>query len=223
MVILCRQLHKDFLMFVNWTRPSERWGNFYEVARGQHPLLSALSTAQCWEPQLSKRYRVDRRTPIFSGQQYSSCSKAVGCRTPELLGAFRMNLLIVSWVTPTPGSTANFPGNRCSQPLILCPFGRSGPELLYRLQCEVEPFIINFSLSTTKKGYRKGPGSGNLLGWSLPKATISQRQYQYQNHTKVKSQLLCIYYYICSSTPGLFWDRIRIRLWIRGRSVEEFF
>jgi hypothetical protein len=49
-----------------------------------------------------------------------------------------MNLLIVSWVTPTPGCTANFPGNRCSQPLILRPFGRFGQEL--PVECQVEPF-----------------------------------------------------------------------------------
>ena len=50
-------------------------------------------------------------TPIFWGQQYSSCSKAGGCWAAQLLGDFRRNLLIVSWATPTPGCTANFPGN----------------------------------------------------------------------------------------------------------------
>jgi len=46
-----------------------------------------------------------------------------------------------------------------------------------------------------KKGYRKGPGSGNL-GESLVKATISQRKYQYQNHRKItykKTNFLCVY------------------------------
>ena len=52
-----------------------------------------------------------------------------------------------------------------------------------------------FSVSAAKKGYRQGPGSGNL-GESLVKATISQRQYQYQNHWKItqkKTNFLCIY------------------------------
>ena len=46
-----------------------------------------------------------------------------------------------------------------------------------------------------KKGYRQGPGSGNL-GESLVKATISQRQYGYQNHRKItykKTNFLCVY------------------------------
>jgi hypothetical protein len=40
-------------------------------------------------------------------------------------------------------------------------------------------------VSTSKKGYtgRQGPGSGNLRE-SPVKATISQRQYWYQNHKK---------------------------------------
>jgi hypothetical protein len=62
------------------------------------------------------------------------------------------------------------------------PFGRSGQELLAEYQ--VEALLINFSLSTAKKGYRQGPGSGNL-GGSLVKPTISQQQYRYQNHTKI--------------------------------------
>ena len=46
-----------------------------------------------------------------------------------------------------------------------------------------------------KKGYRQGPGSGSL-GESLVKATISQRQYRYQNHRKItykKTNFLCVY------------------------------
>ena len=46
-----------------------------------------------------------------------------------------------------------------------------------------------------KKGYRQGPGSGNLEE-SLVKATISQRQYWYQNHRKItykKTNFLCVY------------------------------
>ena len=58
--------------------------------------------------------------PIIQGQKYSSCSKAGGCRAAQLLGGFRRNLPIVSWVTPTPGCTAKFnvQGNRYSQPLF---------------------------------------------------------------------------------------------------------
>jgi hypothetical protein len=129
MVLLWGQLNRDFLRFANWTRPSGRYGNFYQVARGQHPLLCALSTAES----LSCRKSIGSigGTPIFCGQQYSRCSKAVGRRAAQLLGGFRRNLLIVSWVTSTPGCTVNFPGNWCSQPLILRPFGRSGRELQY--------------------------------------------------------------------------------------------
>ena len=57
-------------------------------------------------------------------------------------------------------------------PLILRPFGRSGQEL--PVEYQVEPHFINFSASTAKKGYRQGPGSGNLEE-SLLKAMISQR------------------------------------------------
>ncbi len=180
MVLLWRQLHRDFLRFVNWSRPSGRWRNFYQVAQGQHPLLCALSTAESLS--CPKSIGSIGGTTIFQGQQYSSCSKAGGCRAAQLLGGFRRNLLIVSWVTPTPGCTANFPGNWCSQPLILRPFGRSGQEL--PVEYQVEALFINFSVSSAKKGCRQGPGSGNL-GGSLVKATISQRQYQYQNHTKI--------------------------------------
>jgi len=52
MVILCRQLQKDF----------------YEVARGQHPAVIILSF-DCWEPQLSKKYRVERGYPDISGSK----------------------------------------------------------------------------------------------------------------------------------------------------------
>ena len=122
------------------------------------------------------------RNTIFQGQQYSSCSKAGGCRAAQLLGGFRRNLLIVSWVTHTPGCTANFPGNWCSQPRILRPFGRSSQELPAEYQ--VEARFINFSESTAKKCCRQGPGSGNL--WeSLVKATISHQQYWHQKHTKI--------------------------------------
>ena len=66
MVVLWGQLHKDFLRFANWTSSSGRRGNFYQVARGQHPLLCALSTTD-QEPQLSKQYRVDRWWPYILG------------------------------------------------------------------------------------------------------------------------------------------------------------
>jgi hypothetical protein len=68
-----------------------------------------------------------------------------------------------------------------SQQLILRPSGRSGQELPAEYQVEAR-FII-FSMSTAKKGYRQGPGSGNLRE-SRIKATISRQQYRYQNHTK---------------------------------------
>jgi hypothetical protein len=123
---------------------------------------------------------------IFQGQKYSSCSKAGGCRAAQLLGGFHWNWLIVRWVTPTPGCTAkfNFPGNRYSQPLILRLFGRSGQEL--PVEYQVEPFFINFSMSSAKKGCRQGPASGNSMYTGIPsQRTISQRQYQYQNHGKI--------------------------------------
>ena len=97
--------------------------------------------------------------PIIQGQKYSSCSKAGGCRAAQLLGGFRKNLPIVSWVAPTPGCTAkfNFAGNRYSQPLILRPFGRSSQELPVEYHYQVEPFSVKFSMSTAKKGCRQGP------------------------------------------------------------------
>ncbi len=145
------------------------------------PLLCALSTAESLS--CPKSIGSIGGPTIFQGQHCSSCSKAGGCRAAQLLGGFRRDLLIVSWVAPTPGCTANFLGNRYSQPLILRPFGRSGQEL--PVEYVVEPLFINFSLSwLKKKGYRQGQGSGNL-GESLVKATISQRQYWYQNHRKI--------------------------------------
>ena len=148
--LLWRQLHKYFLRFVNWSRPCGRWGNFYQVAQGQHPLLCALSTAESLS--CPKSMGSIGGTTIFWGQQYSSCSKAGGCRAAQLLGGFRRDLLIVSWVAPTLGCTANFQGNWCSEPLILRPFGRSCQELPSEY---LETWIfINFSVSTAKKGSR---------------------------------------------------------------------
>jgi hypothetical protein len=59
---------------------------------------------------------------------------------------------------------------------------RSEPPVEY----QVEPLSSIFRClpGTAKKGFRQGPGSGNL-GEFLAKVTISQRQYQYQNHTKI--------------------------------------
>ena len=56
-------------------------------------------------------HNIPRPTRDFQGQQYSSCSKAGDCWAAPLQGRFRRNLLIVSWVAPTPRRTANFPGN----------------------------------------------------------------------------------------------------------------
>ena len=82
-------------MFAYWNRPSARRGNFYQLVQGQHLLLYALSTAEG----LSYPASIGSigGTTIFQGQQYSSCSKAGGCRAAQLLGGFRRNLLIVSW------------------------------------------------------------------------------------------------------------------------------
>jgi hypothetical protein len=114
------------------------WGLPIELARPdgavtftrmckQHPLVRDISTAESLS--CPKKIRSIEGTTKFQGQQYSSCSKADGCRAAQLLGGFRANLLIVSWVTPTPGCTASFPGNWYSQPLILRPFSRSAQEL----------------------------------------------------------------------------------------------
>ena len=89
--------------------------------------------------------------------------------------------------------TANFPGNWYSQPRILYPFGKSAQEL----PVEYHGWITchQFVGVLIKKGYRQRPGSGNL-GESLVKATISQRQYWYQNHIKItqeKTNFLCVY------------------------------
>jgi hypothetical protein len=178
MALLCMllwgQLNRDFLRFVNWSRPSGRRDNFYQVAQGQHPLLSWLLSAHSTAESLScpKSIGSIGGNPIFWGQQYSSCSKAGGCRAAQLPGGFRTNLLIVSWVAPTPGCRANFPGNRCSQPLILCPFGRSAQEL--HVEYQVEPLFIIFCSLVLKKAVDiQGPGSGNPRE-SPVKATISQ-------------------------------------------------
>jgi hypothetical protein len=160
--------------------------------------------------------------PIFWGQQYSSCSKAGGFQAAQLLGGFRRNLLIVSWVSWTLGFTVNFPGNWCSQPLIVRPFGRSGQKL--RVEYQVEPLFINFSVSTAKKGYRQKPGSGNL-GESLVKATISQWQYWYQNHRKItlkKTTFMCLPHGLplLVLRPDLYSSQYSRKV---ARVVKEFF
>ena len=117
----------DYIGFVDWSRTCGRWGNFYQVAQGQHPLLCMLLCALSTAESLScpKSIGSIGGFTIFQGQQYSSCPKAGGCRAAQLLGGFRTNLLIVSWATPTPGCIANFPVNWSSQQLILLAFGRS--------------------------------------------------------------------------------------------------
>jgi hypothetical protein len=67
--------------------------------------------------------------------------------------------------------------------LFLRPFWSSGQEL--PVEYQVEALFVNVSVNTAKKGCRQGPGSWNI-GESLIKATISQRQYRYQNHMKIK-------------------------------------
>jgi hypothetical protein len=93
MVLLWRQLHRDFPRFANWSRSSGRWGNLNQVAWGQHPLLCALSIAKSLNRQ--KSIRSIGGTTIFWGRQYSRYSKAGGCRAAHLLGGSRRNLLIV--------------------------------------------------------------------------------------------------------------------------------
>jgi hypothetical protein len=152
MVLLWGQLHKDFLRFADCTRPSGRHGKFYQVAQGQHPLLCALSTDESLS--CPKSIGSIGGTTIFQGQQYSSCSKAGGCRAAQLPGGFPRNWQIVCWMAPTPGCTANFPGNRCSQPLILRPFGRSAQEL--PVEYQVEPLFMIFWCLVLKKVVDRG-------------------------------------------------------------------
>jgi hypothetical protein len=102
MVLLWRKLHRDFLRFANWTRPPGLCGKFYQVVQGQHQLLCALSTAESLS--CPKGIGSIGFTTVFQGRQYSSCSKAGGCRAAQLLGGFRRNLLIISWVTQTPAA-----------------------------------------------------------------------------------------------------------------------
>ena len=72
-------------------------------------------------------------------------------------------------------------------------FERSGQELPVEYHGRIT--LHQFFRDLDKKGYRQGPGSGNL-GESRVKATISQRQYWYQNHRKItykKTNFLCVY------------------------------
>ncbi len=139
-----------------------------------------------------------RSTTIFQGQQYSSCPKAGGCRAAELLRGFCKNLLIVSRATPMPECPANFPGNRCSQPLILRPYGRSGQELPAEYQVEAR-FII-FWVSKACFSYSTG-------------TKIIQKPHR-------KNQLFMCLLSICLDTRFRF-----VFLRIRGRLhvVEELF
>jgi hypothetical protein len=113
----------------------------------------------------------------FQGQRYSSCSKADVRRAAQLLGGFHRNLSIVSRLTPTPGCTANFPGNSSSQQLILRPFGRSGQVLPAGNQ--VEARFINFSRIRESMGIC-GQSNDFTARALLPKS--------YENHI-VKNQL----------------------------------
>jgi hypothetical protein len=168
-----------------------------------------MRSFDCWEPQLSKKYRVDGGSTICQGRQYSSCSKAGGCRAAQLLWGFRRDLLIVSWVAPTPGCTANFPGNWCSQPLILRPFGRSGQEL--SVEYQVEPLFINFRYLQLKKAIER---SQDLEISKNPYSKL--RFHSDSNSTKIirKSHRKKPTFYVF--TPCPFWDRI----WIRPRIRE---
>jgi hypothetical protein len=212
-VLLWRQLQWDFLRFTNWTRPSGWCGNFYRVVQGQHPLLCALWAAESLSCPKSIGSIGD--ITIFQGQQYSSCSKAGGCRAAQLPRGFRRNLLIVSWATPTPECEANFPESWCIQQLILRPFGRSGQELPAGYQ--VEARFINFSVSTAKKAVDRGQDLGI---WGNPAS--KQRFHSNSTGTKIirKSLRKNPTFYVFA--PCLFWDRIWIRLRIRGRLVTEF-
>jgi hypothetical protein len=85
------------------------------------------------------------------------------------MGGFRRNLLVVSWVTPTPGCTAkfNFQANRYSQPLILRPFGRSGRELpVEYLGIRSNHFSSIFRCLQLKKAVDRGQHMGivGILG-----------------------------------------------------------
>ena len=79
----------------------------------------------------------------------------------------------------------------------LRPFGRSGQEL--PVEYQVEPHFINFSVSTAKKGYRQGPGSGNLEEPLQRHMWSKQRFHSDSTSTKIipksnrKKTFLCVY------------------------------
>jgi hypothetical protein len=88
MVLLWGQLHKKFLRFANRTRPSGRHGNFYQVARGQHPLLRLYALFRLLSP------------------ESLSCPKSIGSIAggyPDILGSTIFKLFESRWV---PGCTA---------------------------------------------------------------------------------------------------------------------
>jgi hypothetical protein len=70
---------------VELARPGR--GNVYKVAQGQHPLLCAFSSFDCWEPPLSKKYRVDRVAHNISG---STIFKFFKSRVPGCTAAGRI-------------------------------------------------------------------------------------------------------------------------------------
>jgi hypothetical protein len=88
MALLWGQLHRDFLRFVNWSRTCGRWGNFYQIAQGQHSLLCALSTAESLS--CPKSIGSIGGSTIYQSQQYSSCPTAGWYRAAQLLGGFRL-------------------------------------------------------------------------------------------------------------------------------------
>ena len=125
------------------------------------PVICALSTAESLS--CPKSIGSIGGFTIFHGQQYSSCSKAGGCRAAQLLGGFRRDLLIVSWVAPTPGCRANFLGDRCSQALILRPFDISGQKLLVEYHGRIT--YHQFFEILIKKAIDRGQ---NLKIWGNP-------------------------------------------------------
>jgi hypothetical protein len=142
-----------------------------------------MRSFDCWGSQLSKKYRVDRWYPNILGSTIFKWFKSRWCRTAKLLWAFLRflrNLIIVSWVTTTPGCTANFRGNRCSQPLILRPFGSSGQEL--PVECQVESFSSILRCLQLKKALERGQDLGIFLDDPQPK----RRFYSDSTSTKIR-------------------------------------
>jgi hypothetical protein len=163
-------------IFRGLTTELARWTRlkFYHPGYAR-PSFVIMRSFDCWEPRPSKRYRVDMGFHNISGSMIFKLFKSrwvPGC-TASGRSPWEFANRQVGDTDATMYLTANFPGNWCSQPRILRPFGRSVQELLAEYQ--VETIFINFSVSKAKKGGRLGPGSGN--SWkSHFKATISQQK-----------------------------------------------